>query len=284
MSTSHRHHFLPEFYLKGFTNAQGMFAVYNAQKQSIKKNWHSPKSHFFVPDHNSMEVNGLSTDVPEQAFSIIDRRMSVIFQKLHGYAGVPKLTVSEMVGLWYFLSNLFWRNPGNDTKFEKDLDIIKARTQVSLFSAETRREIAGFPDLTFSDKDLIRFMRPLAGSQSVQKSAGQNFRHWKILYSSSGQFICGDRPFIAQDENNLFESSFVVPLTKHHLLIKCPYNHSSIPAQVIQCILLALIQQANEFCAGPDKALFEARIKDPSYYSIEFLKDIIFGFLLDNHD
>jgi hypothetical protein len=284
MSTSHRHHFLPEFYLKGFTNAQGVFAVYNVQKRSIKKNWYSPKSHFFVSDHNSMEINGILTDIPEQAFSIMDRRMSVIFQKLQGYTGVPKLTVDEMVGLWHFLSNLFWRSPGNDAVFEKNLDITDARTQISLLSAQTRREMAGFPDVTLSDKDVTRFMRPLAGSQSVQNSTGQNFKEWKILYSPNGEFICGDRPFIAQDENDLFKSSFVVPLTKHHLLIKCPHNHASIPAQVIYCIQLALIQQANEFCAGPDKALFEARIKDPSFYSIEFLKDIIFGFLLQNHD
>jgi hypothetical protein len=284
MRTSHRHHFLPEFYLKGFTNAQGMFAVYNVQKRSIKKGWHAPKSHFYVPDHNSMKVNGILMDIPEQAFSIMDHRMSVIFQKLQGCAGVPKMTVDEMVGLWYFLSNLFWRNPGNDVRFEKTLDIAEARSQLFILNTQTQREVVGLPNLSLSDEDVIRFMRPLAGSQSVQKSKGQNFRHWKILYWPTGQFICGDRPFVAQDDNNPLESSFVVPLTKHHLLIKCSVNQASIPAQVIYCIQLALIQQANEFCASPDKALFDARIKDPSFYSIEFLKDNIFGFLLEHND
>src|ERR1700761_8388157 len=136
MNRSRRHHFLPEFYLKGFTNTQGKFAVYDVQRGSIKKNWYAPKSHFFVFDHNSMEINGFLTDVPEQAFSIIDSRMSAVFNKLQGYPGVPKLTVDEMVGLWYFLSNLFWRNPENDSRFEKTVDIAAARVQIKSLSAQ----------------------------------------------------------------------------------------------------------------------------------------------------
>lgn len=279
MNISHRHHFLPEFYLKGFTNEQGFFVVYNGQKKRIKKGWHSPKSHFFDEDRNSIELNGVPVDIPEQAYSILDNRMADIFKKIQDCRGVPKLTVHEMTGLYYFLSNLFWRSPENDARYEKAVDVVGARNLFNELNSQTRQMISGFPELALTDKDLINFMRPLAGTQYLENSKGQNFKEWGILYSPNGQFICSDRPFLALDRNDIFNSSFVVPLTKYHLLIKSSKPILTVPAKVVLAIQLALVQQAEEFCAGPDKELFKAIMNDRSYYSIEFLKDVIFGYL-----
>jgi len=266
MNISHRHHFLPEFYLKGFTNETGFFAIYNVQKKRIKKGWHPPSSHFFKRDRNTIELNGLQVDIPEKAYSILDNRMSEIFGKIQGCQGVPKLTVHEMIGLYYFLSNLFWRNPDNDSRFEKTIDVVEAR---NTFSSLTRQLIPDFTEFHLTDKDLINFMRPLAGTQYLENSKGQDFKEWRILYSPNGQFICSDRPLIALDRNDIFNSPFVVPLTKYHLLIKSSKPILTVPAKVIVAIQLALVQHAEEFCAGPDKELFKAITNDPSYYSIE---------------
>ncbi len=154
-----------------------MFAVYNVQKRSIKIGWHAPKSHFYVPDHNSMKVNGILMDIPEQAFSVMDHRMSVIFQKLQGCAGVPKMTVDEMVGLWYFLSNLFWRSPGNDVRFEKTLDIAEARSQLSILNTANATRGGRPPEPIAIRRRCHPFHAPTSWVSICSESEGQNFRH-----------------------------------------------------------------------------------------------------------
>lgn len=279
MNISRRHHYLPEFYLKGFTNSQGLFAVYSVPKNRIKRNLQPPSSHFFVKDRNSMRLNGAMTDIPERAYSIVDNRMAGIFQKLQACQGVPKLSVHEMTGLYHFLSNLFWRNPAADAQFEKTVDLSNVR---NLFSQTFRQASTGLPEPVLDDKDLISLMRPLAGTISIEKSKAQNFRDWGILYNPKGVFICSDRPFIARDTSNIFGSDFIVPLTKHHLLIKTAQPIPRVPPIIAYFIQLALVQQAKDYCASPDRELIQAILDDPSYYTMELLRDAIFGFIASN--
>lgn len=270
MNISRKHHILPEFYLKGFTNEKEQLAIFKAKERRIKKGWHSPSSHFFVNDRNTVQFNGIMLDVPEQAFSMLDGRMALIFKKIQECHGVPKLSVHEMTGIYYFLSNLFWRSPDADGQFEKAVNIQAVR---SLFSSPV-----------MSDKDLINFIRPMAGTWCVEQSGTQNFKDWKIVYNPNGAFVCSDRPFMARVKKDIFGSDFIVPLTKHHLLIKCACSFTHIPAQFLLFVQCLLIQQAREYCAAADKQLFEAMLNDPSYYSIEFFRDMIFEFIEEEEE
>ncbi len=70
MSISQKHHYLPEFYLKGFTNEAGQFSIYDYEQKRIKKNLFYPSTHFF-DNRNLVDVEGEITDVPEKLYSEI---------------------------------------------------------------------------------------------------------------------------------------------------------------------------------------------------------------------
>ena len=62
---SHEHHFLPIFYLEGFTNDENKFYIYLKDQNRFKKNkkLFSPASHFWIRDDNTMnfKVNKVTT-------------------------------------------------------------------------------------------------------------------------------------------------------------------------------------------------------------------------------
>lgn len=280
MST--RHHILPKFYLKGFTNEEGTFAVYNCEEKKIKKGFHSPKSHFYIENRNTVKINGISDDFPERVYSLIDSETSKIFQKIQETNGVPKLTTYEMAGLQFFLSDMFWRNPANDGLLERSFNTPFIRQLFFSTDPDTGHKIAsGIPKEIVDDKNLMQSFRPMLGALSFETSTTTDYQNWRIGYHPYGGFICSDNPFILENDKakDVFDTAFVFPLTKNHILIRSFNVFGPLPAPIMAYIQIALFQQGVKFCAGPKREFFNLLIDDPSYYSMDFLKDHIFGFL-----
>ncbi len=280
MST--RHHILPQFYLKGFTNNDGKFAVYDCEQKRIKKGYHVPKSHFYIENRNTVEIFGQSSDFPEKVYAKIDSETSKIFKKIQGYKGVPKLSVYEMAGLQFFLSDLFWRNPINDEQYANSLNTPFLRQLFRAVDPLTGEEKArGLPKEVVDDKKLLQSFRPIAGALSFDASEKTDYHNWRIGYHPYGGFICSDNPFVMGKENakDIFDTAFAFPLTKHHVLVRSFQAFGSLPASIMAYVQIAIFKQGVQFCAGPNKEFLNLLLNDPTYYSIDFLKDHIFGFL-----
>ncbi len=54
MATSKRHHYLPQFYLRGFTDNKGEFYVFDKQTEEIRKS--NPLNSFFENHRNTANV------------------------------------------------------------------------------------------------------------------------------------------------------------------------------------------------------------------------------------
>lgn len=81
---SWRHHYLPVFYLEGFTNEENRFKIYDVQNQSFIKDGKefSPKSYFFEKDSNTMTKDGIKDDFLEKRFySDMDSKIALIIKK-----------------------------------------------------------------------------------------------------------------------------------------------------------------------------------------------------------
>jgi hypothetical protein len=122
---SKRHHYLPQFYLKGFTNKAGTFAVYDKSKNILKRGEYSPKTHFFEEGRNTVLVNGEEDDFIERTlYQKIDNDLAPIFEKINKADG-NFLNVENIFHLKSFIAFLYWRIPANDHLLDtmvKDLE------------------------------------------------------------------------------------------------------------------------------------------------------------------
>jgi len=67
MQTSWRHHYIPQFYLKGFTDENNRIEIYDLSTDRIKsKGPFSTKSHFFEEGRNSWITEDEVTDFLEE--------------------------------------------------------------------------------------------------------------------------------------------------------------------------------------------------------------------------
>ena len=83
-NTSWRHHYLPEFYLKGFTNQDGKFKIFDVHRQLFIKNGKdfSTESYFFEEDGNTIHTDKGADDFIEKGFAEVDNRVADLFNKI----------------------------------------------------------------------------------------------------------------------------------------------------------------------------------------------------------
>ncbi len=115
MEVSSRHHYLPEFYLKGFTNDNDEFMIYLVQKGEYKKNgkFFSVRSHFFEHKGNTVAVNGVEDNFMEDNYARMETKVAKVFQKIKAVDTNYDLEEQDIPLLQYFAAELFWRLPSN---------------------------------------------------------------------------------------------------------------------------------------------------------------------------
>ncbi|MEO9003948.1 MAG: DUF4238 domain-containing protein [Ginsengibacter sp.] len=83
---SWRHHYIPEFYLKGFANENNQFAIYSTRDNKFKQDGKlfSPESHFFKKQDNTIDdLKKSLTDLLEKHYAELDSKFAPIFNKLN---------------------------------------------------------------------------------------------------------------------------------------------------------------------------------------------------------
>jgi len=114
---SKRHHYIPTFLIKGFTNSSGKVYVYDKVKDSIEPRQRAPRMVFYDWNRNSVELlSGLWTSALEElVYSNIDIRTSSIIRYFQNEE-ISKIDFTEeRTGIFlFFIISLFWRIPATD--------------------------------------------------------------------------------------------------------------------------------------------------------------------------
>ena len=82
MSISRKHHYIPKFYLKGFTNESSEFAIYDIKREVLKTNMFSTKSHFYELDRNTIDTGNEKTDFIEEFYQKLEDKLKHTFKDL----------------------------------------------------------------------------------------------------------------------------------------------------------------------------------------------------------
>lgn len=121
---SKRHHYIPKFLIKGFTNDRGYVFVYDKINDRILKKPQSPKSIFFENHRNSVSKDDTYKDynsiIEDELFQYSD---NVSSEHIRNFQNTPisnlSLDVDAQAMFQFFTITLFWRIPYTDYGFKQ---------------------------------------------------------------------------------------------------------------------------------------------------------------------
>lgn len=116
MSKSKKHHYIPQFIIRNFTDDDGLLYVYNKDKDQIVKYKQSPKGLFFQNDRNTVDFSGHQLDNLESMYAALDSNIA------KDYLNVLKtetVTPEELASITLLANMLRWRVPKSDSRFNE---------------------------------------------------------------------------------------------------------------------------------------------------------------------
>jgi len=250
MSNSSRHHYIPQFYSRGFTSQEGKFYVYDKEKDSIRKGV-SPKSVFYEFDRNTITVGERNTYLEDVGYKQMDDLASKAIRNLRDNANTDSLHAPEnLAGVQFFLLNLFWRIPKTDYAFEdliqrSDISFQKESGEILHDDFEANRLKN---DLNY--KKLMRFRIVL---DALERRSQRSGIYKSKVVDVPTPLVLGDYPFVFKQDpstfDDLFYLDYVIPLSTRRLYAFSPDNTLTVDRHNIFRINAAIIDQSVRYIA-----------------------------------
>lgn len=251
-----RHHYIPEFYLRGFADEQKRFYLYLKKEDRIVPS--SPKDAFCEKHRNTIRLlkeNEREEKILEDLYGKFETKYAPLFQKAKESKYDPRndvLDIKEKLGLAYFLSTLYWRLPINDSEAEK---IIKNGDMKNVgLSLVSKNGSAGFEWLEevitkIPEAEKI-FRIGLTHTLFSNPKNLENTSFWRFSYWNSGFFLTSDNPFIYRKNptrKNIMNEDFLFPISSKRMLI-AGKNIKNFSGNHVPMACMQLIHQSNIVC------------------------------------
>lgn len=289
--TSWRHHYIPQFYLKNFTNSENQFHIYSVKKGNYKAKGKlfSPESHFFEEDGNTLVTEQGSTDFLETDFyKSLDNDVAKLFYKIR-YSTEDRHGLSEedMPMLQYFVAHLYWRNPMNDEFVKRllrtkgmnglGLKIKDKETNETILNSDMEKKMIENESMY----KMIKYWLPSALYQNLF----ENDSPLTILKFNPGGIpsLISDNPLILRHPENfdVYRDDFILPLSRDKILIRTKklkkqyQNRARVPIDHL------LVRQANNFIATTDLSYIPLLQNVEKNKSTEEFRKEVFESLVD---
>jgi|GEM_PF-3530852 len=296
--SSKKHHYIPRFYLKGFTDNNDMFYRYDKLTDHIK--YVGRKGVFFEENINTGAIQNPETgemhlwSLPEVVFGVMDTKLANPLEILRNTDASTNImanpTVVDIVKhLIYFL---FWRNPINRDHLDKVIDKNTLEDIGFGFLDWEENRLVDWEE-KMKDIDLWRKLYPalIASGRKYSVFKKDNTMDWGVYYMNWNHALITDNPIILRsvDDPVSLEGNLLFPLDVNKLVvaIEGKKKNSLLPI-VREQIDVLLFHQAVRYIACPKKE-YLMHIKDQveNFYSpqaenwAELLKDQIFETLTE---
>lgn len=260
------HHYIPQFYLKGFVSDCGILAVYDKKFGVFKKDRQTPKTVFFSKRRNTIEeMNGIKPDIIEELYGIFDNKFAEFFNQIRNGLLSTDDILSDL-GLRVikiYIAIQFWRLPIFDSfseNYVKNLDLKKFGKRITINGLNIG-EIDWVEKFIRKNHDSRHYFRSLI-LPFLQFNIGvrDNERDYWNIYDiepdDEGYYnlLCSDNPIVAENIIDIFnfKGKFIFPLSKTKLLV---FNEDRIKAKRLGpafSVKLSMITyaQANRYIAG----------------------------------
>jgi len=270
---SKKHHYLPRHYLRGFTDSDGGFFVYD--KHTGKIFAASPDAAFFENDLNTVELpNGNHSDFLEDLYTAIENQSWNSLDTIRASTFNTPIEPLDRMNLFSFLLFLHWRLPSNiamadklSSQFFREgnvLDYFKLLSRTgSAVPKEVVERVLNSPAFKKSARIILPFAPFFKDTNWWSNLAG-----WRFVYSGdeNNWFIVGDNPVITRGESDHDPvdclKEFIFPISGKILLISghSPAGRTLPPDFTVQYSVV-LIERARRFVACQNQSFLEALLK-----------------------
>lgn len=266
MKESSRHHYLPQFYIKGFVNDNGDTFVYDKQEDRIWKRKIKPKGIFYDWDRNTIS-NDLeeSSIIEDKWFKWLDNTCSPIIEKFRFSENSEDLHNNDNIsGLQFFLINLLWRIPKFDYAFEY------------LFEKAEKLDSNG-NQINFSNQNSLngfkKVERALLPNKIIKDIAKQNLTggfYSKLFDKNQDIILLGDYPMVYRNEPNSFDKiiskEVLFPISSKRLYSISTSSGLDFSFERITTLNTIIIDQSIRYVCSPDKDFLK---KSVEYYKMQ---------------
>jgi hypothetical protein len=289
LNISERHHYLPEFYIKGFVGNDNKVSVFNKVKYKLDPIRKSPKQIFFEWNRNTFEVNGKKTDFVEKLHQFGEDKFAPTYNKIVENIEKYELNPYDTFQLMLFIATTYRRIPNQDEsifdylkKFDPDNSIFQIKNRKTGENAPKNLTERIFNDPSFIESSKI--IRAMDDYFKIDRVT--NAKNWKLSYVSQDSpqlHLLSDNPLILQENNSniILDTILIFPLakgivaynTKDKTIKNIPPEHT------VNLDLFSFIQ-ADKMVCGPNKDYLEkiselAKLYD-SDEKVSYLKNKVF--------
>ncbi|MBB1308574.1 DUF4238 domain-containing protein [Pseudoalteromonas sp. SR41-8] len=226
---SKKHHFIPQFYIKGFSDQNSDVFLFNKEYKTIGKSPKKPSQIFYEHDLYTLNQSGETSLLIEDSYGQLENMFAKVVLKLEECSNE---SLSELLNMKEFsnflimmMSVQYWRNPNQTIKAN-----ILAADLVNIYeqSLEKNREV-----IPFTRKD-IKFYKKKCKNKAMQKFIQffvlpvitfkfhpEQLKGFSFLVSEPGNdFLCSDNPVIIDsiDAEFNFEGGAFFPISKTYAL------------------------------------------------------------------
>jgi len=287
MNQSQKHHFLPVFYLKGFTGNNGQFKIFDIEKQDFKKKgkYFSPSSHFYRSKDNTIIGDFGESDFMEKLYEKVDNRFAKILNIINKNSHKNRFGVSEkdMPLINNFVSQIYWRSP-----YTKEIlkDYINIHSNKQLGFNINNQDGSYNEKLSMELKNIPEFYKVYKFYNSLLDSIrGFNCDTQYHIFDRPKELpsICSDFPIIFEENNptKVYEDDYIFPLSQNRIFVRRNltqrFNH-----QLHYLIDLISLKQSVDYVATSDKGYIDYLLKldNENNCTIEEYKENLFKQLI----
>lgn len=287
MSQSQKHHFLPIFYLKGFTDKNGKFKIFNIKTKKYKQKGKlfSPSSHFYMLKDNTIVTDFGEDDFMEQFYEKIDNNTAKIFQVINSntYENRFGINESHMPFLNNFVSQTYWRSPFNRSILQDYIKKYKLKELGLKIIDKNGNHDEGLSEKFKNEPEFYKAYKLY--NSLLDSIRGSNCRTQYHIFGRPKELpsICSDSPIIfsKSDDIKVYEDDYIFPISKNRIFVKRnltqKFNH-----QLHYLIDLILLKQSINYLATNDESYvdFLVNLDLENNYSLGQYKEILFNNLV----
>jgi len=271
---SKKHHYLPRYYLKGFTNNTNCFYIYDKKEDKIF--YTSPDAAFFENHLNTVSLpGGGSSDFLEKLYRDIENECWNSLDQIRESNNKIPIDPLDKMNLFLFLLFLHWRLPSNInyaeelTKdfFDKNNKNINYFTLKYNDGKDPPKEVVDVIKNSPAFKKTSKVILPFAPFYEEGWSK-RLINNWRFLYAEDEKrwHLVGDNPIVTKGDNDHDPlnclNEFVFPISGNILLVNTnkPIKKDFPPRFVIK-FNIAIIERAQRFIACQNRSFLEELLK-----------------------
>ncbi|WP_165735068.1 DUF4238 domain-containing protein [Pseudoalteromonas sp. C8] len=289
------HHYVPKFYLQGFTSDNGRLQVYNKTLCKFERDKHTPKTVLFEKNLNTIKMKGKLTDDLEKLYGYIETRFSEYVSLIRSRKINDEIISKEGILLIkQYIAFQFWRLPCYDAyadEYIASLDLSKFGEKL-IINENYVGKTKNIKEMLKSDSGFKHYFRcfilPLISFDFTLKYDDlSKWKYHQINDSGWNNLPCSDNPLLIENLTGVhsFNTKIIFPVSNTQLISYSPdaIKSRTFDATFSAKLCMLIYAQANKYFIGTNKEQMEKVIdlykNIPTFHPMNLLKKDVFDSL-----